>query len=148
MLQGLRLESIPLADVPSGEGRYPAWRVTFVSPGRRQSKSVTCSVVEAHGNLHKGIFQGLEESWSPGGGARTSLVAALLVDPDTAYKRALSESAACVKKNPDEPVTMLLEWTSRRPNLTWRVIWGQCLSTSDYWVFVDAYTGDSLGKLQ
>ena len=49
---GLRLESISLPDVPSGEGRYPAWRATFISPSRRQSKPLTYSVVEAHGNLY------------------------------------------------------------------------------------------------
>ena len=50
-VQGLRLESISLLDVPSAEGRYPAWRATFISPSRRQSKPLTYSVVEAHVNL-------------------------------------------------------------------------------------------------
>lgn len=147
-VQGLRLESISLPKVSSGAGRYPAWRARFVSPARRRSKYFTYSVIEAYGNLHKGIFEGPEEGWSRDGRAQPWVIAALKVDSDAAYKTALSNSAEYAKKNPGKRVTMVLELTKRHPSLAWRVIWGDSVSTSDYSVFVNASTGDFMGKMR
>jgi len=51
-----------------------------------------------------------------------------------------------MKKYPDKPLSFILERTNLFPDLTWRVIWGESVSTSDYSVFVDATTGKYLEK--
>ncbi len=45
------------------------------------------------------------------------------------------------------PVNFILEWTPRFPNLAWRVLWGESVSTSPYSVFVDATNGQFLEKM-
>ena len=145
-VQGLLLESIDLPDTVGEKGSYPAWRAVFISPSKMQAKTITYSIKEAYGNLHKGIFKGPDEGWSPGGEAKPWVLSAFKIDSDAAYRVALGKSADYVRDNPDVPIRMLLEWTDRRPNLVWRVYWGQSLATSGYSVFVDASTGEFAGR--
>jgi len=44
------------------------------------------------------------------------------------------------------PMSFILEQTSRFPDLTWRVIWGESAASSDYSVYVDATMGAYLEK--
>ena len=92
-VQVLQLHSIDLPDVKRERGKAAAWEATFVSQQLGHKRSYTYSVVEAEGNLHKGVFAGLEEGWS---GARTAtpfLIAALKTDSDEVYQTAPSESS-------------------------------------------------------
>jgi hypothetical protein len=144
-LQPLQLSSIALPEVKSGEGKYGAWQVLFVSPSKGRLKPYTYSVIEAGGNLHKGVFGGHDESFSGRRGqARPFLLAALKTDSDQVWKVAAEKSTAYMKKNPDMPVSFLLEYTPRFPNPAWRVIWGESVSTSNYSIFVDATSGEYL----
>lgn len=69
-------------------------------------------------------------------------IAAMKTDSDQAYDAAAEVSADYIKKHPSTPVSFLMELvTKRHPDPTWRVIWGDSVSTSDYSVFVDATTG-------
>ncbi len=120
-----------------------------MSQSRGRARTYTYSVVEAEGNLHKGIFAGLEETYSgPRGQAKPFLAAAVKVDTDKAYATALKKSADYVKKNPNMPVTFLLELTPRHPGPAWRVIWGTSVSTSNYSILVDSATGDYMETLR
>jgi len=104
--------------------------------------------VEAEGNLHKGVFAGLEEGWS---GARTAtpfLIAAVKTDSDEVYQTALAKAADYEKKNPDKPIAFLLEKTEQFPDAAWRVIWGESVGTSNFSVFVDASTGKYLQTMR
>jgi hypothetical protein len=93
------------------------------------------------------VFAGPDESWSgPRGQQQPFLVQAIKVDSDEAYETAAKKSADYIKKNPDKPVSFLAEFTNRFPDLAWRVIWGDSVSTSDYSVFVDATTGEFLSR--
>ncbi|HUQ94080.1 MAG TPA: hypothetical protein VM120_20535 [Bryobacteraceae bacterium] len=144
-IQPLQLASIPLTDVKPDGGKHGAWQCMFASPGKGKMKTFTYSVIEAGGNLHKGVFSSLEESFTGSRGqARPFLVAALRIDTDDAYATAMKKSAEYVKKNPNMPVSFLAEYTPRFPNLTWRVFWGESVSQSPYSVFVDATTGEFL----
>lgn len=145
-VQGLRLSSISLPQVKDEPGKYAAWEATFVSPSRQTSKTFTYSVVAGEGNLHKGIFSGLEEAYRQQGQAAPWLIQALKVDSDQAYEDAAKKSADYIKKNPDKPVFFLLEQISRFPDPVWRVVWGESISTSNYSVYVDATTGEVLEK--
>jgi hypothetical protein len=40
-----------------------------------------------------------------------------------------------------------MEQTKRFPDVTWRVIWGESVGTSDYSVYVDATTGQYLERM-
>ena len=73
-------------------------------------------------------------------------MAAIRVDSDEAYKTAAAKSADYIKKNPNKPVMFLMELTKRFPDVTWRVIWGASVGTSDYSVFVDGTTGQFLTR--
>ncbi len=140
----LRVRSVRLSAKPQ-KGKADAWEAVFVSPSLGKSKTFTYSIVEAEGNLHEGVFAGLEESYSQGSSFPFS-IAAIKTDSDQAYDAAAEKSADYIQKNPDKPITYLLEHTRRFPDLTWRVIWGESVSVSDYSIFVDASTGKYIEK--
>ena len=68
------------------------------------------------------------------------------MDSDEAYETAAKESADYIKKNPGKPVVFLMELSKRFADVTWRVIWGDSVGTSDYSVFVDGTTGKYLER--
>src|SRR5947209_566201 len=63
-IQPLKLNSILLPDVKAEPGKAAAWQAIFVSASQSKARSYTYSVVESEGNLHKGVFGGLDQSWS------------------------------------------------------------------------------------
>ena len=144
--QPLQINSNPLDAVKAAPGKSGAWQVAFVSPGRSRAKTFTWSAIESEGNLHKGVFGGPDESWSPSGQEQPFLVQAIKVDSDAAYETALKHSEDFTKKNPNTPVNVLAESTKRFPNPTWRVIWGESAATAALSIFVDASTGEYLSK--
>jgi hypothetical protein len=75
------------------------------------------------------------------------LPAALKIDTDEAYNTAAEKSQDYIKKNPGKAISYLLEANKRFPDPTWRVIWGESVSSSDYSVFIDATTGMLLEKM-
>lgn len=144
----LEMRSIQLPEVKAEPGKAGAWQAIFVSASRGRSRTYTYSAVESEGNLHEGVFGGLEQSYSgPTGLASPFEIAAIKTDSDQAYELATKVSADYMKKNPDKPINYLLERTRRFPDVTWRVIWGQSEGTSDYSVFVDATLGKVLEKM-
>src|SRR3954447_3978043 len=63
--QVLKMNTIPLSEVPTvPPGTAAAWQATFTSATRSQARMYTYSIVESQGNLHKGVFAGLEQGWS------------------------------------------------------------------------------------
>jgi hypothetical protein len=145
--QPLQIASLNLAQVKTEKGKAGAWQVIFVSPSRGKAKTYTYSAVEADGNLHEGVFGGTEEDYTARGDASPFQIAAIKVDSDEAYKTAAAKSAEYIKKNPDKPVIFLMELSRRFPDVTWRVIWGTSVGTSDYSVFVDGTTGLFLQRM-
>ncbi len=141
-IQGLQLKSIQLPDVKAEPGKAGAWQATFVSTSRGRARTYTWSAVEAPGNLHKGVFAGPEETYTQRGQIKPFLIAALKTDSDEVYQAALKKSAEYVKKNPDMQINFQLELTARFPNPSWRVIWGESISRSNYSILIDASTGD------
>ena len=84
------------------------------------------------------MFGGPEEDYSARGDASPFQMVAIKVDSDEAYKTAAEKSRDYIKKNPNKPLTFLMELSKRFPDVTWRVMWGDSVSTSDYSVFVDS----------
>jgi hypothetical protein len=149
--QVLKMNSILLSEVPDvPRGTAAAWQATFVSQARSQARSYTWSSVEAQGNLHKGVFAGLEESWAGARGTNQPfLMLAVKTDTDAAYKTALENGGADFdKKNPGKPISILLEKVQKHPDPVWRIIWGESVSQSNFSVYVDASTGQFREKLR
>jgi hypothetical protein len=141
--QVLKMGSIPMPQVDAVPGKAGAWEATFVSATKSKSRSWTFSVIEGEGNLHKGVFAGLEEGWTGARGQQEPFVAiAVKKDTDEALTIARTKSAEYDKKNPNKPISFLLEKTKKFPDPYWRVIWGESLGTSSFSVVVDASTGD------
>src|SRR5216683_2571570 len=55
-VQPLRMSSVDLAQVKKVPGKAAAWQAMFVSPQRSGARTYSYSVIEAEGNLHKGVF--------------------------------------------------------------------------------------------
>jgi hypothetical protein len=146
--QPLELRSINLAQVKPEKGKAGGWQAIFVSASLGKSRAYTYSAVEAEGNLHQGVFAGIPEDYVAGRGTSAPfLPAALKIDTDQAYDTAAAKSQDYIKKNPGKVISYLLEMNKRFPDPTWRVIWGESVSSSDYSVFIDATTGMLLEKM-
>jgi hypothetical protein len=148
-IQPIKVTSILLPEVKAEPGKAAAWQALFVSASQNKAKSYTYSVVESEGNLHQGVFAGLDQSWSgPSGASKPFPMAAIKTDSDQAYQTALKKGADYDKKNPGKPITFLLESTSKFPDPAWRVIWGESVGTSNFSIFVDASTGGYLETMR
>ena len=125
-----------------------AWEILWVSQARQRQRTYTWSAVEAEGNLHKGVFAGLEEGWHGSTGqAKPFLVQALRIDTPEALATALTKTTEYKKKAEDRPpVNFMLEYTPRFPDPAWRVFWGETVSAAEWNVFIDATTGTYLGR--
>lgn len=147
-LQILQMRNLHVEGTPTAPGKSAAWEVTFASPSKSRARAYTFSAIERE-NLHEGVFGGLEETWSgPRGQTLPFLIAAFKTDSADAWEAAAGKSAEYMAKNPDKPITYVLEKTPRHPNPTWRVIWGTSAGTSDYSVYVDATTGEFLERMR
>jgi hypothetical protein len=152
--QIMKMQSMHLTEVKAGApGTAPAWQATFVSAAKSQSRGYTYSIVEGEGNLHKGAFAGLPEAWSgPRGLDSPSLMAAIKIDTDAAYKTAMetprTHAAEYDKKYPGKPIAIVLERTGKHPNPAWRIVWGESVGTSNFSVLIDASTGEYLETLR
>lgn len=148
-LQAYRCEPVRLEAVPEKDGKFPAWKCVFVSESKRSMKTYSYSVVEAEG-LYKDVFAGHDESYTGPRGQNVPFpILALKIDSGSAIEtaKAQKDSVAYMKKNPDVPITPVLEKTKELGNAVWRVYWGNP-STSNYSVLVDASTGDYVKTLR
>jgi hypothetical protein len=146
--QPMHIRSLNLPDLKSVDGKAGAWEILYVSASRARQRIYTWSAIEAEGNLHKGVFAGLEDGWHGATGqAQPFLVQALKIDTPDAYKTAVEHSAEYLRKTPNPPqVNFLLEYTPRFPDPAWRVFWGESVASAPWSVFIDATTGDYVGR--
>ena len=141
-IQPIKLNSILLPELKAEPGKAAAWQATFVAASLGKARSYTWSAVESEGNLHKGVFAGLDQSWSgPSLTSKPFLMASIKIDSDDAYKTAMKKGAEYDKKNPGKPINLLLEANTKLHDNTWRVIGGESVGTSSFSIFVDASTG-------
>jgi len=145
-VQILRVQSVALDSLKAEPGKAGVWRVTFASAAKARLKNYTYSVIEGEG-FHEGVFPAGEESWSGTSKIlKPFVIQAVKKDTDEILKVAKENSKEYTHKNPDSPITMLLEWTDRTPTPAWRVIWGTSVSNSAYSVFIDPTNGTYLSK--
>jgi hypothetical protein len=144
----LRLENINLEDVKSQPGKYGAWRATMASKAGRKKRDYTYSVIEADATLHKGVFAQSEQDWIMNLQNGPFTIQAVKVDSPAAVEEARKnkEVQAILKKKPDSPVQILLEWTGQTQVPAYRVIFGPTISMSDISAYIDSQTGTFLKK--
>ena len=117
--QVLKMNSILMTevkDVPPGTAG--AWQATFTSAARSQARSYTYSIIEGEGNLHRGVFAGLEEGWSGPRSGNTPFLMLAVKDrhrrgvqdgarataaPNTTRRIQASRSRFCWRKSPNIP---------------------------------------------
>jgi hypothetical protein len=143
----LRIRSINLPNPKSEDGKAGAWEIVYVSESKARMRRYTWSAIEAEGNLHKGVWPGLEEAWSAHGQERPFLAAAIKVDTPAVLKTAISKSGEYMKKEKVKPlVNFMLESIPKYPTPVWRVFWGESVSGAEWSVFIDATTGLYAGR--
>ena len=147
--QVLRARSIRLSEVAPADGKSGAWEATFVSSTRSTARTYTYSVVEAQGNLHQGVFGGLEESYSgPRGQERPFPIIVARTDTDKAYEIAVKKGDYYAKEHPKMPISYVLALTGSHTDPAWRVVWGESVATSGFSILINAATGEFLQALR
>lgn len=143
----IRIESVAIPEVKNGEGKYGAWRITYVSTAKSKSKVFTYSVAESPGNVYKDVFSPLEERWGgPGGSALPFRMEAFKVESDKAYATAIEKIKPYLAKNTGKKPNVLIEWNKRFSQPTYRFYWGDSLATAEQTVYVDIATGEFVSK--
>jgi hypothetical protein len=141
----LTLTSGELPGIKNERGKAALWTAVFVSPSRREARTLTYAVAEAGGTL-KGVTVGGPQPWS---GAtpksKPFQVTEFLIDSDEAYKIAMKTAGPWVQKHPDKKLSMFLANASKYPGPLWYVLWGN--TKSGYLVHINATTG-ALVKLR
>jgi hypothetical protein len=145
--QPLRVRSIDLNELKAEGGKAAAWEVTYASETKGRSRVFIWSAVEAAGNIHQGVFGGPEESWRPGGPDKPFPIQAFKIDTPEALQTAITHSVAYFKNIGSKPhPKFVLEYTTRFPDPSWRIYWGESVSTAEWSVFVDSATGAYQGR--
>jgi hypothetical protein len=145
--QPIQVRSMNLDSVKSEPGKAPLWEVTYVSQARSRMRIFTWSAVE-EGNLHKGTFGAIEDSWA-GVSGQDRPFDSITIQADTteALEKAIAESDEYLKKPGDKPaISYLLHLTPRYPEPTWVVLWGTSVGTAKHTVTIGASSGKLLAK--
>ncbi len=144
--QPLTVRSLNISGVTSEQGKAGAWEAVFVSPSTAMGRTYSWSALETDG-LHKGVYPGQRQSWSPGGAERPFTAGEIKIDTPEALEIATKASAEYLEKPGQRPpVNFLLDVSGRFPSPAWRVLWGNTVSSAEYTVTVDAGTGKLLAK--
>jgi hypothetical protein len=145
--QPMRVRSMDLKELKAEGGKSAAWEVTYVSAIKGRSRIYTWSAVEAEGNVHQGVFPSQEEVWRAGGPEKPFLIQALKIDTPEALQTAITHSVTYFKNSGTKPhPKFVLEYTSRFPDPSWRIYWGDSVSTAEWSVFIDSATGEYQGR--
>lgn len=136
----LSLTSNEVEGFKNTEGKAAGWTAVFVSPSRREARTVTYFIAD-NGTNHKGVTMTGAQRWS-GATPKSEPFASneFQVNSSDAYKTALPKAQAFLKQHPDKPVSLFLGKQSRFPGPEWYVLWGD--PKLGYAVYVNATTGD------
>lgn len=133
------ISNLNLASVPSAEGKAGAWQFRFLSRSQSTIYNVRYAVADELPSFREGAWDAGSQGYSPQGSrAKPFTLQALRCDSTTAYEIAVENAKDYLKKEVVPPVHFLLELTDMYALPTWRVYWGNSLSTAEYSVYVDA----------
>lgn len=145
--QILTVENMNMDAVKPVDGKYGAWRATFVSLTSKSQRVFTYGVQE-EGAIRKGTYSGSEAVYAARPRVFPIPIQKVKVDTPAALETARKELKPIIDKNPDQPIQYLMEWTYQTPNPAWRVYVGSSVSASLGSVYVDADTGKFLKKVK
>ena len=141
----LSLASGEVPNMKNEAGKAAMWTAVFVSPSRREARTLSYSVVDQGTTIHKGITVGGAEPWSgPTAKSEPFQTTQFVIDSDVAYETASHKAAAWLKNHPGRSVSFYLGNASRFPAPVWYVLWGN--NKSGYAAYVNATTGAIAGK--
>jgi hypothetical protein len=144
------MESIDLDSLRGKEGKFPAWRASFVSPSRNRIKTYAYSVTDAQG-LRSGVSNEPDQPYIKRAQQTPFYIQAIKTDSPDALKAALTDKQIkeMADKNPDSPLYFLLEATAQSQLApAWRVVWGPSIAQSTGSAFVLAESGKFLKRLR
>jgi hypothetical protein len=139
-----RLQSQYTEGAPVGEGKAGLWRGSFASPARRSIKLFVWSGLVGPDAPEPGITFSAEDAYNPANSStRIFDIAFLKIDSDQAYEVAQKHGGdKIIKKNPKQPVFLVLDWDGQKNQLVWHVIYGNSNDESALRVAVNATTGE------
>ncbi len=131
--QPYRVES---AGTKIRDGKATEWRVGFASPSLHSTKFYTWS--------NGDISHGVDDTYSPTNSSTQIFnVQFLKVDTDKAFAVAQQHGGEkLLEKEPDTPVSYVLDWNRQTNELVWHVIYGTDRDTAKLRVAVNASTGE------
>ena len=141
--QGFRLMSALTTDSKGHDGKSGVWSASFASAAKHTAKSyIWCGSNAA--DVERGITWGAEDSYSASNSStRVFDIAFLKADSDQALQTALKHGGdKLLQKDPEQPVTYLLEWDGPQNMLVWHVIFGASRTDNKLTVLVNASSGD------
>jgi hypothetical protein len=141
-----RLESRPTSDANGQDGRAAVWRASFASAARGAIKTLVWSGSQAEGAPEPGITPGIEDTYNPANRATQVFELGFLkVDSGKALEVSKERGGARIlRRNPEQPVSYILDWDVDRSVLTWHVIYGPSPSQAVLRVAVNAASGGYL----
>lgn len=127
-------------------GKAGIWRATFVSPASRKQRDFMYVGVDLADGLNRGLRQGQDSDYSPGGGEQPFSVAYLKTDSDQAFSVAEKNGGRQMRqKEKDFQIFYTLHRENEgRPALAWDVIYGHSRTTAPFVAHVDASSGQVL----
>ena len=124
-------------------GKAAVWTASFASDRLHKWRFYTDSTVKTE-NLHLGLFASHDESFRSVSEltGQPFLVQALQTDSDQVFQTAEQNGGkAFRRKNPEEPVTLVAEYSRNYGKLVWQVYYSASPNDSRFTVYVDAATG-------
>ena len=136
----LSLASDEVPGMKNDAGKAAMWTAVFVSPSKREARTLTYSVTDQGSSIRKGVSMGGAQVWSgQTAKSRPFQITEFAADSDAAYQAALEKAGAWVKKHPEKTASLYLGNAARFPGPVWYVLWGD--QKTGYGVFVNATTG-------
>lgn len=142
----VHLESELTSEANGQGGKSAVWRAYMASHSRGKVKTFVCSGSRLRGAPPAGVSStSLDRPLTAQFAALVFEPLRLKVDTDRAYSLAMEHGgAALLKKNPNQPVTYLLEWSHKDRALVWHVIFGPKLAEAKGIGAINASTGSFL----
>ena len=140
----LRSPAVTFEGIKNEDGKAAMWTGVFVSPSRREARTVFFSATD-HGSVVRGITLGGSQPWS--GATQKSRPfdpGQFFIDSDEAYKSAVAKAGTWLKKHPDEKLSMYLASETRDDDPVWIIMWGD--TKSGYVHYVSASSGKTLAN--
>ncbi len=134
------IESIPTSESRGLEGKSAVWSAWFASPSRQSVRTFFCSGSRDPNAPVFGVTRGGEMPYDPKFVFFESFL--LKTDSDKAFTIADGRGGqALLKKNPDQPVTYLVEMERGQSVPYWYVIYGKTLKENKGIGVINATTG-------